>query len=106
MQCLYYPTPKISQNLVRAMGQLPRLLKIGDILEAALAKVGITSDRVSTWLGRPCKCRERRNRLNALGKWAYRVFTGKIAGEEAEKQITEVIGDGDVPDCKDNRSSG
>jgi hypothetical protein len=52
-------------------------MRLGDQVEAALSLVGIRSDRIEQWLGRPCGCEERRERLNALGAWAARVIGGK-----------------------------
>lgn len=46
---------------------LPRL---GDAVKKALEGVGVTTERVSRWLGRPCDCEERRLKLNALSEWA------------------------------------
>ncbi len=69
----------------------PRVFRLGDNIEAALKTVGITSERVSAWLGRKCGCPERVRRLNALGAWTHRVLTGKT--ENAEKYLEELIGD-------------
>ena len=52
---------------------------LGDVVEKALAKVGIRSERVERWLGRPCGCRERKEKLNALSSWAQRVVRGTAA---------------------------
>jgi hypothetical protein len=43
---------------------------LGDHVAAGLGKLGITKQRVSRLLGRPCKCRERQKRLNELGRVA------------------------------------
>lgn len=51
---------------------------LGDAVEAALTSVGITKDRVERWLGRPCRCDERRMRLNSLTSWAKRVLAGRM----------------------------
>ncbi len=48
---------------------------LGDVVAAALAAAGLTSERVSAWLGAPCNCAARQARLNALGRWAQRVLT-------------------------------
>jgi hypothetical protein len=40
---------------------------LGDAVAGALSAVGITESRVSAALGKPCKCRERRQKLNAIG---------------------------------------
>lgn len=41
---------------------------LGDLLAAGLAALGITEDRVSAAIGRPCGCGERREKLNELGR--------------------------------------
>lgn len=71
--------------------KVPRVFRLGDNVEAALKTVGITSERVSAWLGRPCGCPERKRRLNNLGAWAHRVITGKT--DKAEQYLEEIIGD-------------
>lgn len=70
--------------------------KLGDAIGKALGAVGITDERVSRWLGRPCGCRERRERLNALGQWAARVLSGKTddAAEQLGKILAETAGEG------------
>lgn len=39
---------------------------VGDMVAGALAAVGITEERVSRLLGRPCRCQERKEALNRL----------------------------------------
>jgi hypothetical protein len=56
---------------------------LGDIISEALSTVGITPERVEDWLGAPCGCEERRQKLNALGFWATRVLKGKAQGARA-----------------------
>ena len=41
---------------------------LGDYVAAGLSAVGITPERVSKALGRPCGCKERQSRLNELGR--------------------------------------
>jgi len=41
---------------------------LGDMVAAGLAAVGITKERVSKALGRPCGCGQRQEALNKLGK--------------------------------------
>ena len=41
---------------------------LGDRVAAGLAAVGITAERVSKALGRPCGCKERQAKLNELGR--------------------------------------
>ena len=40
---------------------------IGDLVASALSSVGITEERVSSLLGRPCGCSGRRARMNQAG---------------------------------------
>lgn len=66
---------------------------LGDIVERALEKVGITPERVEKYLGRPCKCRARKRKLNELSAWALRVING---GEKPEEEFDKIVGDGKV----------
>jgi hypothetical protein len=78
--------PKTSKSSEK---QSPPLL--GDILESALSKVGITKERVSKWIGQDCGCSERKEKLNRLHAWAKRVLSGKT--EDAEKHLNEITED-------------
>jgi hypothetical protein len=49
----------------------------------------VTEQRVSAWLGRPCDCGDRRERLNALDNWARRVLVGKT--ERADEYLRELL---------------
>lgn len=62
---------------------------LGDIVANALSKVGITEERLSGWLGRPCGCRKRRDKLNKLGEWAKRV----LLGEQGTAELAELTED-------------
>lgn len=53
-------------------------MRLGDDVEKVLATLGLTPEVVEGWLGKPCGCRERKEKLNALGLWARRVAQGKI----------------------------
>jgi hypothetical protein len=64
---------------------------LGDAIEQALTKVGITSEKVSAFLGRPCSCKKRRDKLNRLHSWAARVLSGKT--EDAEKHLDKITGE-------------
>jgi hypothetical protein len=55
-------------------------VELGGAVGKALNAVGVTPDRVTAWLGKPCGCRERKERLDALGFWAGRVVRGRLAG--------------------------
>ena len=41
---------------------------LGDMVAAGLSAVGITKERVSKALGRPCGCAKRQQKLNELGR--------------------------------------
>lgn len=41
---------------------------LGDMVKAGLSSVGITEERVSKALGRPCGCSQRAEALNRLGR--------------------------------------
>jgi len=48
-------------------GVLPPRPGLGDMVGSGLAAVGITKERVSQVLGRPCGCQERQAALNKIG---------------------------------------
>ena len=62
---------------------------LGDLIEGALSKVGITHDRVGAWLGRPCGCAERKRRLNRLFSWARSIE--ETPPEEAAAKVEEIF---------------
>lgn len=62
---------------------------IGTTIENALTMVGVTSERVERWLGKPCKCKERKEKLDALGHWAQRVLSGKV--DQAKDYLERII---------------
>jgi len=64
---------------------------LGDRVERALQIVGITPQRVERLLGRPCKCLERKQKLNTLGRWASRVLRGKT--DNAETYLNNLLED-------------
>ncbi len=69
--------------------QQPRKL-LGDRVSSALAVVGITEDRVSKWLGRPCGCSRRRDKLNRIDAWARGVISKTI--DDAKESLERIIG--------------
>ena len=64
-------------------------LELGDLVESALRTVGITTERVTKWIGRPCGCERRKQMLNQLSRWAKRVLSGET--EDAEKYLEEIV---------------
>lgn len=41
---------------------------LGDMVKAGLSAIGITEERVSAAIGKPCGCSERAEKLNELGR--------------------------------------
>jgi len=69
-------------------------MELGDIVESALTMVGITSERVENWLGGPCGCKERRERLNNLSRWAKSLVAIRSKDYASHrKAFDEMIGD-------------
>jgi hypothetical protein len=62
---------------------------IGDRIAEALARLGINDDIISVWVGAPCGCRERQEKLNALDLWARRILAGKI--DRAKEFLTHIL---------------
>ena len=62
---------------------------LGDIIESALSTVGLSPQKVEQWIGQPCGCEERKQKLNALGYWANRILKGKI--DKAKQYLEEII---------------
>lgn len=71
--------------------RLKEVANVGDHVEKALSSLGITKERVEAWLGRPCRCRERKRKLNEIGQWAYRVISGERAN--AKEELDRIVGD-------------
>lgn len=51
---------------------------LGDLVESVLSSVGLTQEQVERWLGRPCRCKERQEKLNRLQTLLARFVSGKI----------------------------
>lgn len=62
---------------------------LGDSVSSALTLVGVTQQRVSAWLGRPCRCPEYVEKLNQLDRWTRRVVNGKI--EQASHYLEQIL---------------
>ena len=63
-------------------------MNLGDHLERGLSAVGITKQRVSRLLGKPCKCKQRQQRLNELGQRAAEAVR-KLTGQDAQNATPE-----------------
>ena len=70
---------------------IPKPIQLGDAVESLLSTIGITKERVSKWLGGPCGCEERKQRLNRFGEWVKRAVTG---GSEAKESLERMINKG------------
>lgn len=66
---------------------------LGDLIEKALSTVGVSKERVEKWVGAPCGCKERQEKLNQLGFWAMRTLKGFTS--RALEYLTLTIGDSD-----------
>jgi hypothetical protein len=64
---------------------------LGDVIQRALAQVGVTEERVTRLLGRPCGCGERQDVLNSLERWARRVLAGRV--EYAREYLRRIVGE-------------
>ena len=63
-------------------------MNLGDHIGRGLSAVGITKQRVSRLLGRPCKCKQRQQRLNELGQRAAEAVR-KLTGQDATDATPE-----------------
>lgn len=63
---------------------------LGDLVEKALTKVGITKERVEQWIGGPCGCEERKRKLNNLTAWAKRALGMESDAEEELRNLLEL----------------
>lgn len=59
---------KIMASPKKPANRMPRQKGLGDLVAAALSAVGITKERVSKAIGRPCGCGKRQEKLNELGR--------------------------------------
>lgn len=75
----------------------PRLrkapIRLGSIIQKALALVGITEEKVTELLGRECGCKGRAERLNRLSDWAYTLIRGEspMSVPEATVDLDKII---------------
>ena len=60
-------------------------------MEQALTLMGVTEERVARWVGGPCGCDERKEKLNRLGSWASRILAGKT--KNAVLYLNQLLGE-------------
>lgn len=77
--CLLAPPPQAGGGL-------------GDMVSRALSIAGVTEEKVKAWVGGDCGCKERRERLNALGAFARRVLSGMT--DRAREHLDAIMGGG------------
>jgi len=63
----------------------------GTVIKTALSKVGITEERVSDWIGAPCNCSERADKLDQLSAWAEQAIKGIIKPAPFEPERTQKL---------------
>lgn len=63
---------------------------LGDEIEQAIRLLGISPERIERWIGVPCGCEERKQKLNVLGAWAWRVVQGRT--EKAITYLEQILG--------------
>jgi hypothetical protein len=59
---------RMLEELVQAGVLEPPKPGLGDMVKSWLSAIGITEERVSKAIGRPCGCSERAKKLNELGR--------------------------------------
>ena len=42
---------------------------LGDHIAVGLTMLGVTKERYAAWLGKPCNCQKRQEKLNRLGRY-------------------------------------
>lgn len=64
---------------------------LGDFVEKSLKRVGVSQERVERWLGQPCGCQERKEKLNSLHAWARK--TSQSAVDTALGWLDRILSD-------------
>lgn len=64
------------------------MAELGDIIASALKTIGVDSGKMESWIGAPCGCEERQEKLNSLSLWAKRVMAGKV--EMAKEHLQRI----------------
>lgn len=64
---------------------------LGDKVEEVLGRMGVNQERVQRWVGECC-CKERKEKLNQLHRWAIQSLKGL---SNPLKYLNNIIGSGD-----------
>lgn len=67
--------------------------ELGDRIAEALSVIGVTDERITAWLGKPCGCKERQEKLNQLHRWSIRVLRGRIT--KAKEYLATMLSEED-----------
>ncbi len=62
---------------------------LGSKIESVLNSLGITAERVTKWLGRPCDCIERKRKLNRLHVWLIRAIRYPLSAKESLDELLD-----------------
>ena len=69
---------------------------LGGVISRVLGIVGITDDRVTRWLGAPCGCKRRRDKLNRASDIAWSYLRGKIDATQAREEFVKLVEGGET----------
>lgn len=93
-RCWYWLNHEPAKAVYESSPNPPPMIQedpgLGDVIERALEVIGVTKSLVENWVGGPCRCVERKEKLNALGRWASRVLKGST--EKAEEFLHGIMG--------------
>ena len=64
--------------------------ELGDTIHEALKAIGITPEAVEQFIGVPCGCKERQEKLNQVSRWAKRVVAGSV--DNAKGLLDKITG--------------
>jgi len=64
---------------------------LGSLVESALTKAGLTADRIERWLGKPCHCKERKEKLDQLTLWAKQSLKKCLSPASAKRFLDQLI---------------
>lgn len=62
---------------------------LGDRIESVLSLLGITSERIEAWVGAPCGCKERAEKLNLLEQWA--ITSLRESGRRSREYLRKIL---------------
>jgi hypothetical protein len=63
---------------------------LGDAVREALSRLDITPQKVERWVGKPCGCKNRQEKLNSLHRWA--IVSLRVTKEKAGEWLRGIMG--------------